>query len=419
MLFSKPELFQSKIYKKKRTMKWDDTRVEYFLYRLYHRTPKVIDEINKLNHKATVGLALACAEWVLWQFEEVENIEPYLETVHELWYGLVYASYIDQLVLEKCKAFANAADPNTAFSGCIEIIFRSLYYNQDRYLTGSHGIQYKVLSLVKLARYVAPDKKAFDQWFDHILSKSLEQFPATFSRSEYIRHPEKFGVYDTEKEAFIPRQFYFEPDFIYTTEKADEIEQTYYSNLSLSKVVNQNRANILFYSCLYGKIEPQNISAPNKKYWEKIDDIEVTGIPSVNLTILCQLPALVSLVLRDCGITDLSSISNCTKLEYLSLPSNKISDIQPLAALTNLVLLSLYSNQVTDISVLEELKQLQYVGLCKNQITDASILCHLNLQFVDITENMLSEQDLASFNRITDVKAWFENGHLIIGTVKK
>lgn len=413
MLFSKPVLFEQDIYRKKRTIKWDDTRVEYFLYRLYHRTPKLIDEINKLNHKSTVGLTLACAEWVLWQFEQTEDIAPYLEIVHELWYGLIDASYTSESVLKQCGELADNAASNTAFSGCVKIVFQSLQDNQGRYLYGNHGIQYKVLSLVKLARYVAPDKKAFDEWFEQVLASALELFPATFSRSEYIRHPEDFDAYDTSKEAFIPRQFYFEPGFAYEPEKCALTEKEYYDNLLSAEHTNQNRANILLHSCLYGKTEPKSVSEENKRFWSETVKIEANG-HVVDTSVFQHLPALVYLDLVSFGITDLSFLSSCPKLEFLNLCSNKISDIRPLAALTNLAVLTLYGNQITDICVLKELGQLQFVDLCKNQISNADTLESMRLGHIDITENPLPEEKIKAINHVGEIGFRFKNGHIEI-----
>ena len=77
------------------------------------------------------------------------------------------------------------------------------------------------------------------------------------------------------------------------------------------------------------------------------------------------------------GITDISALSACTKLEKLDLRDNKISDISPLVDLQNLQWLCIWNNEVEDIYPLLSLRQLTYFDADSNRIRDVSVLQYL------------------------------------------
>lgn len=70
------------------------------------------------------------------------------------------------------------------------------------------------------------------------------------------------------------------------------------------------------------------------------------------------------------SITDLSPLSNLTKLTSLNLSGNKISDLSPIANLTNLESLSAASNSISDLTPLASLTKLKYVVLSSQKITN-------------------------------------------------
>lgn len=95
-----------------------------------------------------------------------------------------------------------------------------------------------------------------------------------------------------------------------------------------------------------------------------------------------------------CGITDISSFANLTKLKKLTIRENKISDMSPIANLTNLTYLSIGVNEITDITPLAKLYNLIELYISDNQITDIGALENLNqLNWLDLSNNPLSEND--------------------------
>ncbi len=77
-------------------------------------------------------------------------------------------------------------------------------------------------------------------------------------------------------------------------------------------------------------------------------------------------------------ITDISPLSEMTKLGFLSLSHNKINDISALRVLTKLESLYLDSNEISDVSALSGLVNLQAIHLGYNSISDVSPLVGLN-----------------------------------------
>ncbi len=85
---------------------------------------------------------------------------------------------------------------------------------------------------------------------------------------------------------------------------------------------------------------------------------------------------------------DISGLSQCSRLEELSLIHNDIRSISPLSGLTNLHSLSLSQNRISDISGLSGLTGLQSLSLNGNQIEDLSALSGLSaLTYLDISDN--------------------------------
>lgn len=98
--------------------------------------------------------------------------------------------------------------------------------------------------MIELARYVSDDPQLFDSWFNSVIIKSTELFPVPTDELDengvFIFNEDKdFDPY-LIKEPFIPREFYFEPDFDYQTADLKQLQQklldsvNYKENLFLS-----------------------------------------------------------------------------------------------------------------------------------------------------------------------------------------
>jgi internalin A len=101
---------------------------------------------------------------------------------------------------------------------------------------------------------------------------------------------------------------------------------------------------------------------------------------------------LAYLHIPDNSISDLTPLTNLTKIHTLRLWGNKISDVTPLANLTELTELILYENAITDISPLAGLTKLEYLHLMRNQVSDLTPLSGLTaLRKLYLAENAITD----------------------------
>ena len=147
-----------------------------------------------------------------------------------------------------------------------------------------------------------------------------------------------------------------------------------------------------FSACLNKTLGVANPAAP-------LTQTQLQGLTSVTCTSMAiasidgaqYLTNLMTLVLDQNQISNLSPLSGLTKLVYLSLKGNRVSDISPLSGLKNLGLLYLTSNQISVISTLSVLTNLTTLELGDNQISDITKLSGLTrLTWLNLSSNPIS-----------------------------
>jgi Leucine-rich repeat (LRR) protein len=90
-------------------------------------------------------------------------------------------------------------------------------------------------------------------------------------------------------------------------------------------------------------------------------------------------------------ISDVSPLSNLTKLEFLNLKNNLVTDITKLTGLIKLLHLDIEGNKIADIRILSNMSSLLNLNLSNNKISDISVLQELTaLQFLDLKNNQIS-----------------------------
>lgn len=104
--------------------------------------------------------------------------------------------------------------------------------------------------------------------------------------------------------------------------------------------------------------------------------------------------------LRGLGITDISALSQCTKLIKLDLRNNNIEDITPLIDCADLEWLSIWNNKVTNLAPLMNLQHLKYLDADQNQITDVSFLSYAT----DIEELWISGNPIKSIKHVGNLE---------------
>ncbi|MBF2456584.1 hypothetical protein [Listeria welshimeri] len=188
---------------------------------------KLFNLFLKLNHKASIGMAAALAEWIYWRLytkDDVDILEKHIET---LW-----ASLIDKRYVTKWK-YKFDPEEYDRIHGVKTVALESLEISNSNYLDGAYNISAELDGQAMLARYICPDKKLFDTWLEDCIRKLIPLFPVEYDRSSKSK-PKKNGrsYYDSSHEQPIPREFFFSPDFEINSKNTQEELDNYLINLS-------------------------------------------------------------------------------------------------------------------------------------------------------------------------------------------
>ena len=103
----------------------------------------------------------------------------------------------------------------------------------------------------------------------------------------------------------------------------------------------------------------------------QLKNLCIRGCPlsATDLSIIGALPNLEFLILTDCSLTNISGLSNASRLVNLDLRNNAIKDLSPLSFLENLSVVNLSSNALTNLSPLSALESLTALDVSYNSLT--------------------------------------------------
>ncbi|KAM9570631.1 leucine-rich repeat- and IQ domain-containing protein 1 [Salvelinus alpinus] len=145
---------------------------------------------------------------------------------------------------------------------------------------------------------------------------------------------------------------------------------------------------------------------------QEVTTVVLEDLPGCSLSTLSQCPRLQTLTMRRCGLKSLEGLSQCTELRYidvqdnsitfvdcenlanlrvLRLGRNRLTSIHGLAGAVDLDVLELSHNSITRIGGLEPLKRLQKLLLDHNQLISTRGLKEVyTLLHLDLSHNHLS-----------------------------
>ncbi|XP_034144066.1 leucine-rich repeat and IQ domain-containing protein 1 [Esox lucius] len=148
---------------------------------------------------------------------------------------------------------------------------------------------------------------------------------------------------------------------------------------------------------------------------QEITTLVLEDLPGCSLSTLSQCPRLQSLTMGRCGLVALDGLSQCTELSYvdvqdnsitfvncenlvnlrvLRLGRNRLTSVRGLAGAVNLDVLELSHNSITRIGGLEPLTKLQTLLLDHNQLISSKGLTEVyTLLHLDLSHNHLSSVD--------------------------
>lgn len=120
--------------------------------------------------------------------------------------------------------------------------------------------------------------------------------------------------------------------------------------------------------------------------------ISDTAVSSDDLAIIGNLPALESLTLQNCSLSNIDQLALAKKLTYLDLNNNVLRDISALSSLAKLKELHLQHNAIVDASALSRLTNLTKLNISSNALTSLSPLSGLTtLTNLDASTNTITE----------------------------
>lgn len=190
--------------------KWDKNTSEFMVLEAIN--DRLLDLVSKLNHKATVALATATAEWCLWQLKDVTSTEDTFKFVEALWTGQIDKHYLKEIEID-------SRVNRDLFEGPIWATKEILYSIGRCYRLGKYTIHQDVIGIATLVQHITPQKELFEKWLANCLEKLIKLFPAQYDIKYVLNNVKEFRErpYDSSTEAFIPRELLFETDFNYNT----------------------------------------------------------------------------------------------------------------------------------------------------------------------------------------------------------
>ncbi len=125
----------------------------------------------------------------------------------------------------------------------------------------------------------------------------------------------------------------------------------------------------------------------------------VDSNPLSDLSPISNCSKLEDLGIGGCGISDISALQGLVNLLGVNIGGNSIHDLQPLKPLINLEHLLMYQNPVSDITPLVNLRKLKRLWAWNCQITDISALQYLS----ELTELNLAGNQIVDIAPLVDL----------------
>lgn len=154
-------------------------------------------------------------------------------------------------------------------------------------------------------------------------------------------------------------------------------------------------------------------------FMPELEELDLSGcsLSPEDLDLIGALPVLSKLSLRDCGLTNITSLSPLTDLVELDLSYNSISDINALSGMKYLKRLDLRSNAISSLEALKHAEKLEDLDISENNIPSLAPLSNCaQLERLIADDNHISDigvvakmPELATFcasrNKIFDASA--------------
>jgi internalin A len=146
----------------------------------------------------------------------------------------------------------------------------------------------------------------------------------------------------------------------------------------------------------------------------KVTQLNLFGVKIYSLDFLRNFKELESLSITDCGVENISSISQLYNLKTLQLVDNLIKNISPLLELKKLKILYLSGNPISNIELIGNITNLTELQIWDVGIQDINFTKNLNhLIFLNVSQNSITSID-SIINLQLDSLHFFRNQIKII-----
>ncbi|MBE6947019.1 MAG: leucine-rich repeat domain-containing protein [Ruminococcaceae bacterium] len=108
----------------------------------------------------------------------------------------------------------------------------------------------------------------------------------------------------------------------------------------------------------------------------QLKELTVRNSPlsATDLAVIAKLPMLEKLTLSGCSLSNITPLSEASKLTYLDLSRNAIADVSPLSFMENLTTLDLNNNALSNLNALSALENLEVLDVSFNSLTSIAPL---------------------------------------------
>ncbi|XP_048585516.1 leucine-rich repeat and IQ domain-containing protein 1-like isoform X2 [Nematostella vectensis] len=131
------------------------------------------------------------------------------------------------------------------------------------------------------------------------------------------------------------------------------------------------------------------VSSPPGTPLHKVVYVHVTHAPACKIQAMKRCPALMSLVLIDCGLVAVEGLEECQSLEELNVENNKVEFVN-CGALPRLEHICLKENNLTSVQGIEDCKSLRCIDASRNRITRLGDIASCSkLQKLSLDHNQL------------------------------
>lgn len=204
---------------------WSKKKIALFLDPL-EGNEELENALLQINHKASIGLTAALLEWIYWRYTGYTKMNNDIQKrIEALW------SSIDNVESTKPLFFDIDFDISASghTNGPLWIALMNTRIIDVMYKKGSYLLQSELIGLVLLTRYITPQKRVFDKWFNKTMSALQREYPCQYANNRLDETDE--AIYDSSNEPLICRDFFFDPTFETTKERSEKALTDFVENI--------------------------------------------------------------------------------------------------------------------------------------------------------------------------------------------